>query len=214
MLLAPCSALAAGGPHLVDDSEVEAAGVCLLESWLTRASGDRSQFNAGLGCTPKALPSLELAVFVVHAGSPGPDETLVGLAPKVALRSPERGLGLAMAASLDYGLESDRFENLSLTGIATIPAGERLRLNFNAGLGWSRGGPDGEMFVGTQADLAVGPGISLMTEAFLPEHGKAGAQAGLRWIGGGGSVELDLAAGRYVDGATPTSVSIGVAVRR
>jgi hypothetical protein len=48
-----------------------------------------------------------------------------------------------------------------------------------------------------------------MAEGFTRDYGKAGGQAGVRWTTGGGRIDLDLLAGRYVDGETPTSLTVG-----
>lgn len=156
---------------------------------------------------------LELGGFVGQMRSPGTDDTMIGLTPKVTLRPAESGLGIALAGSISYGLDRDRIETASLIGAVTVPAGEGLRFNVNAGWLWSEAGPGSELFAGAQAELAVGPQVSLMAEAFTRDHGKAGGQAGVRWTSGDGRIDLDLLAGRYVDGATPTSVTVGLTGR-
>lgn len=198
---------------MIDDSEVETAGDCHVETWLTRSSHDQWHASAGLGCTPEAIPMLELGGFVGQMRSPGTDDTMIGLTPKVTLRPAESGLGIALAGSISYGLDRDRIETASLIGAVTVPAGEGLRFNVNAGWLWSEAGPGSELFAGAQAELAVGPQVSLMAEAFTRDHGKAGGQAGVRWTSGDGRIDLDLLAGRYVDGATPTSVTVGLTGR-
>ncbi|HEY6816578.1 MAG TPA: hypothetical protein VI168_13645 [Croceibacterium sp.] len=211
--LAPDTALAAGGPHVIDDSEVETAGDCHLETWAMGSSGDQWLANAGLGCTPEAVPMLELGAMVTHAWSPGADETLLGMASKLNLRPADTGLGLAVAGALAYGTDRSRFEAASLIAAVTVPAGERLRVNLNAGWVWTEAGAGHELFGGAQAEWAVGSGVTLMAEGFGRDHGNAGAQAGVRWTTGGGRVDLDLLAGRFHDGATPTSVTLGLTVR-
>jgi hypothetical protein len=213
MLLAPDAALAAGGAHVIDDSEVEAAGGCHLETWVTGASDDQWLGNAGVGCTPEAIATLELGGFVAHAWSPGSDETVIGLAPKFNLRPADSGVGVAVIGSLVYGADRSRLEVASLIAAVTVPASESLRLNLNAGWVWSEAGPGSELFVGAQAEWQVGAGVGLMAEGFTRNHGKAGTHAGLRWTSGDGRIDVDLLAGRYVDGATPTSVTFGLTVR-
>lgn len=212
-MLAPDPGAAAGGPHVIDDSEVEAAGDCHLETWLTRSSQDQWHANAGVGCTPEALPMLELGGFAGRMRGPRTDETIIGFTPKITLRPAETGLGVALSGSLAYGLDRDRLEAASMTGAVTVPAGEGVRFNLNAGWGWTEAGPGSELFAGAQAEVAVGPQVSLMAEAFTRDHGKAGGQAGVRWTSGNGRIDLDLLAGRYVDGAAPTSVTVGVTGR-
>jgi len=212
-LLAPDAAFAAGGAHVIDDSEVEAAGDCHLETWITGSSDDHWLGNAGVGCTPATIPTLELGGAVVHARSPGSDETLVGVMPKLNLRPANSGIGVAVAGSLVYGADRSRLEAASLIAAVTVPAGESLRFNLNGGWVWSETGPGSELFAGAQVEWQVGPGLGLMVEGFARNHGKAGAHAGVRWTSGDGRIDLDLLAGRYVDGATPTSVTLGVTIR-
>ena len=52
-----------------------------------------------------------------------------------------------------------------------------------------------------------------MAEAFARDHGKAGAQVGLRWTPRAGRFDFDLLAARFHDGATPTSLTVGATVR-
>jgi hypothetical protein len=212
-LLAPDAALAAGGSHMIDDSEVETPGDCHLESWVMRLSGDQWLVNAGVGCTPEAIPMLELGGFVGQMRSAVSDDTMIGLTPKLTLRPAETGLGIALAGSLAYGLDRKRLESASAIAAVTVPAGDSLRINLNGGCVWSETGAGSELFAGAQAELAAGPQVSLMAEAFTRNHGKAGGQAGVRWTSGNGRIDLDLLGGRYVDGATPTSVTIGLTGR-
>lgn len=212
-LLVPDPAVAAGGPHMIDDSEVETPGDCHAEGWVARSSYGQWHASGGAGCTPEALPTVELGAFASHSSSPGSSDTLVGLTPKLTLRPAVSGLGLALAGALGYGLDRSRLEAAALIGAVTVPAGDRLTLNLNGGWGWSETGHGHDLFVGAQAEFAAGPDVTLMAEAFTRDHGRAGAQAGLRWNPGGGRVDVDLLAGRYLDGATPTSVTLGLTVR-
>jgi len=213
LLLVPGAALAAGGAHVIDDSEVEAAGDCHLETWVMGSSDDRWLGNAGAGCTPEAIPVLEFGASVVHARSRGSEETVVGVMPKLNLRPANSGLGVALAGSLVYGADRSRLEAASLIAAATVPASKSLRFHLNAGWVWSNPGPGSELFAGAQAEWQVSPGIGLMAEGFTRDHGKAGAHAGVRWTSGDGRIDVDLTAGRYVDESTPTSIAVGLTIR-
>ena len=212
-LAAADPALAAGGPHVIDDSEVETPGDCHLETWAAHASGDQWLGNIGAGCTPEALPMLEIGGMVTHARAPGFDDTHVGIASKLTLRPADTGLGVALAGSLGYGLDRSRLETASLIGAVTVPVSEALRFNFNAGWIWTEAGRGSEAFGGAQAELSVGSGITLMAEGFARDHGNAGGQAGLRWTSPDGRVDLDLLAGLFGDGESPTSAALGLTVR-
>jgi len=212
-LLAPDAAFAAGGAHVIDDSEVEAAGNCHLETWVTGSSDDLWLANAGVGCTPETIPVLEFGGSVAHARSPASEETLVGVMPKLNLRPADSGLGVAVAGSLVYGADRSRLEAASLIAAVTVPAAESLRFNLNGGWVWAKAGPGSELFAGAQAEWQVSSAFGVMAEGFARSHGKAGAHAGVRWTSGDGRIDVDLMAGRYLDGATPTSVTFGLTLR-
>jgi hypothetical protein len=212
-ILAPQTASAAGGPHVVDDSEVEAPGVCHLENSVTHSSHDQWHINAGVGCTPEAIASLEIGGFIGHFSAAGSDETMIGITPKLTLRPADSGLGVALAGSLSYGFDRSRFETASLIAAVTVPASDELNINLNAGWTWTEAAPGSAAFAGAQAEWAVGAGVTLMAEGFARNHGKAGAQAGLRWTSPDGQIDLDLLAGRFGDGSTPTMATIGMTLR-
>lgn len=213
-LLAAGPAFASGGGHVVDDAAVEAPGTCHLESWVTRSSGGSGLVNSGPACTRKAWPNLELGGFVAHSWTNETDDTLIGLSPKLMLRSEDRGIGIGIATSVGYGINRGRFETASVIVPVTIPAGEKLRFNLNAGWQWTRAGHRQDMFVGAQAEIVLRKNLNLMVETFTRDQGKVGGQAGLRWTIAGGAVDLDLIGGRYIDGATRSAITFGVTIRR
>lgn len=214
--LAPIASagVAAGGAHVVDDAAVEEAGHCHLESWVTFASGGSGLANLGPACTPRSLPNLEIDGFATRSWAPGTDDTDLGLASKLVLRSENHGLGVAVTGSFGYGVQRHRVEAASVIVPLTVPANRWLRLNFNLGWQWFRQIRRDELFLGAQAEIAIGRKLSLMAEGFGHDRGKAGQQLGLRWSPGRGHVDLDLIAGRYVDGVARDGVTLGVTVRR
>lgn len=213
-LLAAGPAFASGGAHVVDDAAVETPGTCHLESWVTLSSGGGGLLNSAPACTRKAWPNLELGGFVAHGWTKGADDTLIGLSPKLVLRSEDRGIGIGIATSVGYGVDRGRFDTASFIVPVTIPAGETLRFNLNAGWQWTRAGHRHDMFVGGQAEIALRKSLNLMVETFARDEGKSGGQAGLRWTVARGAVDLDLIGGRYVDGSTRSAVTFGVTIRR
>jgi hypothetical protein len=205
-------ALAAGGAHVVDDSAPEDPGLCHVETWLSLGSHRSGLFNLAPACTPRAIPNLELGGYVVHAWTGPGTTTVAGLAAKLNLRSEYAGLGIAIDASAGMASDHRHLDNASLIVPFTLPASTALRLNFN--LGWQYSRATGHAaFVGAQSELAVAHDLNWMVEAFGHDHGKAGGQTGLRWNPHRGHVDLDLIAGRYVDGATATSVTFGLTMR-
>lgn len=213
-LLAAAPAFAAGGEHVVDDAAVETPGTCHLENWVTLSSGGGGLVNSGPACTRKAWPNLELGGFITHSWTDETDDTLIGLSPKLMLRSEDRGVGIGIATSLGYGINRGRFETASVVVPVTILAGEKLRFNLNAGWQWARAGHRHDVFVGAQAEIALKKNLNLMVESFTRDEGKVGGQAGLRWTVAGGAVDLDFIAGRYVDGTTPSAITFGMTIRR
>lgn len=213
-LLAAGPAYASGGEHVVDDAAVETPGTCHLESWMTLSSGDSGLVNSAPACTRKAWPNLELGGFVAHGWTHESDDMLIGLSPKLMLRSEDRGIGVGIAASVGYGVDRGRFETASVIVPVTIPAGGKLRFNLNAGWLWARVSHRHDAFVGAQAEIALRTNLNLMVETFTRDKGKVGGQTGLRWTIAGGAVDLDLIGGRFVDGSTRSAITFGVTIRR
>lgn len=212
--LAAAPAFAAGGAHVVDDSAVETPGTCHLESWVTQSSGGQWLLNSSPACTREAWPDLEIGGFVSHAWSHDANDSVIGVTPKLSLRSEERGVGIAIATSLGYSIDHGRFETASVIVPVTIPAGKRLRFNLNGGWQWSKAGQGHALFAGGQIEFAMKPDLSLMAEGFTRDSGKAGGQLGVRWTTARDRIDVDLLAGRYVDGVTPTAFTIGITLRR
>lgn len=213
-LLVAGPAFASGGEHIVDDAAVETPGTCHLENWVTLSSGGGGLVNSGPACTRKAWPNLELGGFIAHGWTRNSDDTLIGLSPKLMLRSEDRGIGIGISTSVGYGIDRGRFETASVIVPLTIPAGEKLRFNLNAGWQWARAGHRHDLFVGAQAEIALRKSLNLMVETFTRDQGKVGGQVGLRWTVAGGAVDLDLIGGRYADGATRSAVTFGLTIRR
>lgn len=213
-LLAAGPVFASGGEHVIDDAAVETPGSCHLENWVTLSSDGDGLVNSSPACTRDAWPNLELGGFITHGWTRNSDDTLIGLSPKLILRSENRGIGIGIATSVGYGIDRGRFETASVVVPVTIPAGEKLRFNLNAGWLWARAGHRHDLFLGAQAEVALRKNLNLMVETFTRDEGKVGGQAGLRWTVAGGTADLDLIGGRYVDGATRSAVTFGVTIRR
>ncbi|MBT2187822.1 hypothetical protein [Sphingobium nicotianae] len=212
-LLTAAPAFGAGGAHVVDDAAVETPGDCHVETWVS-ATSDGGLVNVTPGCTRTAWPNLEMGGLVTHGWSAGEQDTVAGLSSKLVLRPEQRGLGIGLSGSLGFGLDRGRFETASLIMPLTIPAGHILRFNVDAGWQWSRATDAHDLFAGGQVEIRISAGLGLMAETFGRSRGKMGGQTGLRWTVAGGRVDLDLLAGRYLDGATPNAVTFGVTVRR
>jgi hypothetical protein len=205
-------AAAAGGARVIDDAAVETPGVCNIETWFTGSTGSNRLFQFAPACTPRALPRLELGGSITHSWAPGTDDTLIAAAAKLNLRDETtRGWGAAISGGVAYSADRGEIDSANINVPVTIPVGQ-VRFNLNASWLWSRA--DGHSaFIGAQADWTVRPDLDVMVEAFAGDTGRAGGQIGLRWTPGGGNVDFDLIAGRYVDGVTPTSLTAGAILR-
>lgn len=205
-------AVAAGGARVVDDAAVEAPGICNIESWLTGSTGGNRLVQFAPACTLRAMPMLEIGGAITRSWAPGADDTLLAAAAKVNLRDEtRRGWGAAISGGIGWSVDGGRVDSANINLPLTIPVG-RLRINLNASWLWSRA--EGHAaFIGAQADWPIRPDLDLMVEAFARDTGPPGGQIGFRWTPGGGHVDFDLIAGRYIDGMTPTSLTAGVIVR-
>lgn len=207
------AAWAAGGGHVVDDAAVETAGACHIETWVTRTGPGRGLGALSPACTSVAWPRVELGASLLHLDERR-DETLVGPAIKWNLRPAETGLGVGLAATGAWSLRSDRLETAGLVAPVTLHAGKRLRVNINGGLLYSRSGAHRRMaFAGAQVEVQLTPRIGLMAEVFGKDRGLPGGQVGLRWTPPGGDFDLDLLAGRRVDGVAPSAITLGLTWR-
>jgi len=123
----------------------------------------------------------------------------------------QRGWGVAVSGGIGVSIDRGEVDSANINVPLTVPVG-RVRLNLNASWLWSRA-EGHSAFIGVQADWTVRPDLDLVAEAFTRDTDRAGGQLGLRWTPGGGQVDFDLIAGRYIDGVTPTSLTAGVIVR-
>ncbi|USQ93928.1 hypothetical protein [Caulobacter sp. RL271] len=214
-LLAVAQAWASGNEHVIDDAAVETPGVCHLETWTTRFARRQGLLNLAPACTRKTWPRLEIGGGLQRAWSNGAAETTVGPALKLNILPEDRGLGLGLAGAAGFGLRAGHLDSASLVAPMTIPVGPRLRINLNAGWSYVRADAKSDAaFVGAQAEWSMARNLTLMVETFRRDAGHAGGQLGVRWNPGGGRFDLDLVAGRRIDGASPRAVSLGLTVRR
>lgn len=207
-------AQAAGGAHVVDDSEVETPGLCHAENWVA-AESDHAEFaNIGVGCTARSRSNLELGGYVSYQRQRGPDDATIGLSPKFQLRPVNSGLGLAVDAALGFGLRRGRFETASLIVPLSVPLTRSIQLNLDAGGYWTRADHRVRAFTGAQLAAQIRPAVELMTEGFTWSGRPLGGQAGIRWTVDHGRIDLDMLAGRYVDGIAKRAITLGFTIRR
>ncbi|MBV1686763.1 hypothetical protein KRR38_03515 [Novosphingobium sp. G106] len=205
-------AIAAGGAHVVDDVDVETPGRCHVETWVTEDQG-HGLADLSPACTPAALQSVEIGAVLIHSWD-GQSITTAGPAVKVNLRSTQKGIGLAASFGATWNLRSGRLDTASVTVPITFTVSSKTRFNLNLGYSYSATSKDRHSpFWGGQIETQLGTDLSAMVEGFGRETGPAGAQAGLRWNPGHGDLDVDLLVGRYVDGSSPRSATLGVTIR-
>lgn len=213
MLLLASRSFADGGAHIVDSANVETPGVCHVETWGTRLASDDGLLNVSVGCTRPEWPALEMGTSVQRVWG-GADDIVVGPALKLNLRPTETGLGIGLIANTGVNLGTNRAETATLIVPVSIPIGERLLLNLNGGWSYAAGREQpSQIFYGAQAQVLATQHVSVMAEVFGDSGERPGAQAGMRWNPGGGSLDLDLLIGRRVDGADSSSITFGATVR-
>lgn len=207
MLAAP--ARADGGAHVVDSANVETPGVCHLETWVTRFSPERGLLNLAPACTRQEMSNLEIGASLQHAWDRS-DVTRAGPALKWNLRPTETGLGMGVIANAGLNLRTGQTESAALIVPVSIPLGDRLLLNLNGGWTYTAAQTERNQICGAQLQAVVAHDLSVMAEVFGTVRARPGFQAGLR----GGEIDLDLLAGRRVDGSDAHAVTLGVTVRR
>ena len=206
--------LAAGGAHIVDDSEVETPGVCHLETWVTRFMPGDSYLNLSPACTTKRLPSLEIGVVDQHYWDQAVNAPLLGPAIKLNFRPETTGLGLGLGFNAGVNLRTGDLGLAQLIGLATIPLDEKVKINLNAGWNYLRGVTYVDsLFYGAQVEAKVGWDVSLMVEGFGRAPGSGGFQMGLRYTPNDGWVDFDILAGSIIDSTSPRFFTVGVTVR-
>ncbi|WP_205041993.1 hypothetical protein [Rhodoligotrophos defluvii] len=213
-LMTISSAQAAGGAHVIDDAGVETPGVCHLETWVSRHNAQSGLAALALACTFEAWPRMEFGGSIGRAWGEGAD-TSFGPALKLNLIPLETGLGLGVISSAAWSAGSGQIDAASVIVPVSLQLHERVRANFNAGWLYARSDArQNQAFIGAQIETDIANGWMLMGEVFTHDIGQPGAQFGLRWSPGQGSVDLDILSGWRTDGATPWTVTLGVTIRR
>lgn len=211
-------AWAAGGPHIVDDAEVETPGVCHLETWATRFIPGDGYFNLAPACTTLKMPWLEIGAAYQHFWDQFIAGPLLGPAMKVNFQSVENtGLGIGLGLNAGVNLRTGELGMASLLALVTYQLDPRIRLNFNAGWSYLQSDVPHALFYGAQVEANVGAGVNLMLEAFgRTQGGLVGTQVGLRYtprIWEREPFDFDLLVGTYFDQTSTRFVTLGVTVR-
>jgi len=217
-LLPPSQAMAAGGAHIVDDSEVETPGVCHLETWVTRFIPGDGYLNLAPACTAEKMPFLEIGAAYQHYWDQTINAELFGPAFKINFQPETKGVGVGLGLNAGTNLRTGELGLASLIGLVTIPIDPKVKINLNAGWSYLKGDVPNALFWGGQFEAKVAWDVSLMVEVFgRAPNGLVGTQMGLRYTptmnGREGWLDFDLLAGSYFDSVSSRFFTLGVTVR-
>lgn len=193
--------LAAGGPHVVEDSEVLEPGQCQVELWVTRFDPGAGYANATPACTLASLQRLELGMQFQHYWfSELPSDQLLGPSLKLNLVPEDKGVGVGVYFNSEVNVRTGNLEVATLLLPVTVPLNDHLRVNLNAGWQYLRlANTPNDFFWGAQLEAKVGGETSLMVEAFGRARGVAAGQVGVRWRPNDGPIDFDFVAGGSQD---------------
>lgn len=206
---------AAGGAHIVDDSEAETPGVCHLETWAAVFLTGDGIFNEAPACTTTRIPWLEIGVAYDHYWGSTFNAPVFGPAMKVNFQSVDKadfGFGIGLNGGMN--LKTGDLASGSTLALLTFPVTDKVRANVNAG--WSyvvTADIPNALFYGGQFEIDVSRDLMLMVEAFGRAPGFPGLQMGLRFTPDKGPIDFDLLVANYFDSTTTRFVTIGVTVR-
>lgn len=212
--LAPSpDAQAAGGAHIVDDSEPETPGVCHVELWAARFVPGDGYYNVAPACTLKQMPFLEIGLAYQHYWDQVIAAPLLGPAMKVNFQPESTGVGVGLGLNAGVNLRTGNLGLASLLMLVTLPLDETVKINLNAGWSYLRDDHPNALFYGAQVEAKVTRDLTLMLEAFGRQPGLVGSQVGLRYTPKDGPIDFDLLVGNYFDPVSTRFITIGVTIR-
>lgn len=211
--LASSSARAAGGPHVVDDSEPETPGVCHFETWVSPSLSGGGYVNESPACTMTKIPWLQLGAAYQHFWGPTFNGPIFGPAAKINFRHEDSGLGVGLGLNSGVNLQTGELATASTLMLVTVPIDDKVRFNFNAGWSYVNSDTPNSFFYGGQFEAEVGGDILLMIEAFGRAANSPGTQMGLRYTPHGGPFDFDLLVANYFGAVNTQVVTFGVTIR-
>ncbi|MFN3313925.1 MAG: hypothetical protein ACK46Q_10705 [Hyphomonas sp.] len=205
------AAHASGGPYVVDDAGITDPGMFKLESWASHANNGSRAYVIAPGFTPASLPFVEFELGIERRRAGGDWETTFAPAAKIAVRevgADRFGLALVMgtAHSGNFRTTETAYASIPLT----VPVNDALHLHFNAGLERDLGNSETAGMFGVAAQSFVSDRLEIIGEVFGGQTGRVGWQAGLRPIVLDGSLALDFAYGRNLEGERGDWLTFGI----
>lgn len=207
-------ALAAGGAHIVDDSEVETPGTCHLELWVSRFVPGDGYGNVGPACTSLKIPWLQFGVNYQHYWDEALSAPLIGPALKINFQPASAGVGVALGVNAGVNVQTGELGLASLLALVTVPITDKIRINLNAGWSYLNDEHPTAFFWGGQVEINVGWDVTLMMEAFGRQPGVIGNQMGLRYTPSAHpQFDFDLLVGTVFDQDSTRFFTLGVTMR-
>jgi hypothetical protein len=224
MLAFPAQQAAASGAFAVDDAEIDRAGACKVESWLSAAAkGDRVG-TVSPSCTVDLGRVVEINPQFQRARSGGVWDTALAFQGKTNLLPVGIGsLGLALKGAPTFDFTGGQIAGGYLTVPATYQFSERFKININCGWLYERD-PDWHWFTwgaGFEWKLAETLPLMLIGEAFgqaghrastAPKLHHPRAQLGLRYTPIE-TLDFDVIYGRNINGENAHWITVGLNVR-
>ena len=212
---------AAGGAFAVDTADVNEAGSCKVESWLSAADNTDRAAVVNPACVLNVFREIEFSAQISRARSGGDWTTSV--APKAKTNLVPTAIGsFGFAAAFGASVDSRSGENTSMFAYvpATFRFSDNVRVNLNGGWNWDRTLDRHYLTYGAAIDVRLTEVVTWTGEVF----GQAGAvsddpyvvrprfQTGLRYR----PIEtfsLDLIYGRNITGENANWITVGTTIR-
>ena len=116
---------AAGGAHIVDDSEVEPAGKCHVEMWVSKFVPGDGYANLGPACTLSKIPNLEVGGLLQHFWDEATNAPFLGPQAKLNLKPQSSGFGLGVEVNAGVNVRTGDLGFIQAVVPLTIPRGKR-----------------------------------------------------------------------------------------
>jgi hypothetical protein len=208
---------AAEAAFYVDDFEVDEAGTCAVDSWMSFAGNNDFMAVTSPSCVVQVGKSpVELGVEYQRSREGDVWKTQGAVSGKVTLVRMTKGIGIGLSGELDWDLITGASNGGNINVPVSFDIGKNLRLNLNGGYLYDRQtlGHYGTWGVGLEWGFK--PNMALIGEVFgqLGSRGETTTtqqprfQTGLRYSPRD-NIDLTLIYGRNLNGENAHWVTIG-----